>query len=141
MSLGFSQTMVQKALFIASGVHAEALHWLIDNQHHPNVETPWNMTQLQVGHARRGPASCALLQLCQTLNPPFRPGRTLLLFARSKLRCGTRAAISWRSSSRRVSSLARQRLCRLLSGTAERYYCAPFPLLTPQPLSHHCRRL
>lgn len=49
MSLGFSQTMVQKSLFIASGVHAEALHWLIDNQHHPNVETPWNMTQLQVG--------------------------------------------------------------------------------------------
>lgn len=59
MSLGFSQTMVQKSLFIASGVHAEALHWLIDNQHHPNVETPWNMTQLQVGweklHVERWP--------------------------------------------------------------------------------------
>jgi hypothetical protein len=46
-SLGFSEVMCQKALFVSSGVHAEAMHWLLRHQHHPNVHVPWNMSQLQ----------------------------------------------------------------------------------------------
>ena len=45
--LGFSEVMAQKALFVASGTHTEALAWLIHHQHHPNVDVPWNSTQLQ----------------------------------------------------------------------------------------------
>jgi len=47
-SLGFSTVLCQKALFVSSGVHAEAMHWLLRHQHHPNADVPWNMGQLQV---------------------------------------------------------------------------------------------
>ncbi|EGD76360.1 hypothetical protein PTSG_01060 [Salpingoeca rosetta] len=45
--LGFSEVMAQKALFVASGTHTEALAWLMHHQHHPDVDVPWNSTQLQ----------------------------------------------------------------------------------------------
>eukprot|EP00045_Choanoeca_perplexa_P017456 m.253807 g.253807 ORF g.253807 m.253807 type:complete len:777 (+) comp17545_c1_seq1:233-2563(+) len=57
-SLGFSTVLCQKALFVSSGVHAEAMHWLLRHQHHPNADVPWNMGQLQeqmaVRNTRRG---------------------------------------------------------------------------------------
>eukprot|EP00043_Microstomoeca_roanoka_P016198 m.164485 g.164485 ORF g.164485 m.164485 type:complete len:799 (+) comp16409_c3_seq1:1350-3746(+) len=45
--LGFSEVMAQKALFVSSGTHTEALSWLIHHQHHPHIDEPWNATQLQ----------------------------------------------------------------------------------------------
>eukprot|EP00049_Salpingoeca_infusionum_P015343 m.297750 g.297750 ORF g.297750 m.297750 type:complete len:822 (-) comp15858_c6_seq46:1109-3574(-) len=45
--LGFPTTLIQKALFVSSGSHADALSWLVHHQHHASATVPWNMTQLQ----------------------------------------------------------------------------------------------
>eukprot|EP01147_Barroeca_monosierra_P005637 gene5637-210_t len=45
--MGFSEVMAQKALFVASGTHTEAISWLIHHQHHMDIDIPWNATQLQ----------------------------------------------------------------------------------------------
>ncbi|EDQ90399.1 uncharacterized protein MONBRDRAFT_24134 [Monosiga brevicollis MX1] len=62
-SLGFSVVLCQKALFVASGVHAEALHWLIRHQHLPHANIPWNMTQLQEQMAVRNTRRNAIEQI------------------------------------------------------------------------------
>eukprot|EP00047_Mylnosiga_fluctuans_P003504 m.229452 g.229452 ORF g.229452 m.229452 type:complete len:764 (-) comp11909_c0_seq1:132-2423(-) len=46
-ALGFSLVQAQKALFLWAGVHSEAVNWLIQIQSIPEIDVPWNMTQLQ----------------------------------------------------------------------------------------------
>ena len=47
-AMGFSQVQAQKALFLWAGVHYEAVNWLVMMQGAPDLEIPWNLTQLQV---------------------------------------------------------------------------------------------
>ena len=46
--MGFSTVQAQKALFLWAGVHFEAVNWLVLMQGIPDLDIPWNMTQLQV---------------------------------------------------------------------------------------------
>lgn len=47
-SLGFSDVHARKALFVCSGVHHDAVNWLIQHQHNFSFDFPWNMSELQV---------------------------------------------------------------------------------------------
>lgn len=64
--LGFTVTEAQKALFVCSGVHHEALNWLIQHQHMSDLKVPWNMTQLQEQMVLRN----ARRAMLQSLGPP-----------------------------------------------------------------------
>eukprot|EP00055_Hartaetosiga_balthica_P014495 m.79754 g.79754 ORF g.79754 m.79754 type:complete len:802 (-) comp8615_c1_seq1:248-2653(-) len=64
--MGFSRIMSQKALFVSSGTHTEALSWLVMHQHHPDANLPWNSTQLQEQVALRGTRR----SLCEVVLPP-----------------------------------------------------------------------
>lgn len=64
--LGFTITEAQKSLFVCSGVHHEALNWLIQHQHMADLKTPWNMTQLQEQMVLRN----ARRAMLSSLGPP-----------------------------------------------------------------------
>jgi uncharacterized UBP type Zn finger protein len=52
LAMGFTTVQAQKALFLWAGVYHEAVTWLVNMQHSPDIDIPWNMTQLQVGSMR-----------------------------------------------------------------------------------------
>eukprot|EP00730_Choanoeca_flexa_P000055 TRINITY_DN10024_c0_g1_i4.p1 TRINITY_DN10024_c0_g1~~TRINITY_DN10024_c0_g1_i4.p1 ORF type:complete len:778 (+),score=157.72 TRINITY_DN10024_c0_g1_i4:263-2596(+) len=93
-SLGFSTVLCQKALFVSSGVHAEALHWLLRHQHHPNADVPWNMNQLQEQMAMRNTRRGLIATVLSPTEIELFPGRLNVSVSSMSL-AATMGAVCW----------------------------------------------